>query len=55
MENNDDVIEIVNFSNQVSFQIINYCRLKPGAAYFLHIGGALSIADIVSVLFKYQI
>lgn len=52
MENNDDVIEIVNFSKEVRKKILKM-SLKAGAAS-AHIGGALSIADIVSVLFKYQ-
>jgi transketolase len=52
MENNDDVIEIVNFSKEVRKKILKM-SFKAGAAS-AHIGGALSIADIVSILFKYQ-
>ena len=44
--------DIISFSKEIRKKILQM-SLKAGSAS-AHIGGALSIADIVSVLFKYQ-
>ena len=48
----DTLKEIINFSKEIRKKILQM-SLKAGSASS-HVGGALSIADIISVLFKYQ-
>ena len=50
MENDN---EIINFSKEVRKKILKMALLAGSAS--AHLGGALSIADVISVLFKYQI
>ena len=52
MKDDIHIKEIISFSKEIRKKIIQM-SLKAGSAS-AHIGGALSIADIVSVLFKYQ-
>ena len=52
MKENNSIKEIVSFSKEIRKKILQM-SLKAGSAS-AHIGGALSIADIISVLFKYQ-
>ena len=52
MKENNSIKEIISFSKEIRKKILQM-SLKAGSAS-AHIGGALSIADIISVLFKYQ-
>jgi len=49
----ENVNEIINFSKEVRKKILKMALLAGSAS--AHLGGALSIADVISVLFKYQI